>query len=462
MTTPVASRPAILYIECTPTVRFDHGTGIPRVVRNVVQHAIRIGRDRGIEVRPIAFTNGAFFAARLSAEGSLVTLMAENVMQPSWRMRVKERYRAVINGTGRIFPPGRARQWWVAPGADPGLTRTLRRILRRKISADAEPPLALVLAPDAVAFQPGDTVLAAEPFLDRAYLTAFLALRGKGIRLACIAYDLIPIRHPEYVSVNFLAAFRNWVDRLVAGSDLVVAISEVIRDDVTTYLADLGNAARPVDQRVTWFHLGHDLERASAEGTVRRRIVRIFDRHDAGPVFLMVGWLDPRKNQGFVLDSMATLRQAGIPFRLLVIGKRGRGTDAYYSRLRADPELARSVHTFHDATDTELAYCYSHSAGLIYPSTTEGFGLPLVEALAHGTRVFASDIPIFREIGQGFVSFFPLDDPQVLTDKLHRFCVAGEFDAPREIAEFHWPTWRESVERLLDVMLEPQTEEQSA
>ena len=169
-----------------------------------------------------------------------------------------------------------------------------------------------------------------------------------------------------------------------------------------------------------------------------------------------------RKNQGFVLDAMARLRQTGVPCRLLVIGKRGSATEAYYSRLHADPELARRVHTFHDATDTELAYCYRHAAALIYPSTTEGFGLPLVEALGHGTPVFASDIPIFREVGEGFVSYFPLDDPQVLTDKLRRFCVDGAFDAPRPVADFRWPTWRGSVERLLDVVLEPQTEEQSA
>jgi hypothetical protein len=234
MTIPSVPRAPILYIECTPTVRFDHGTGIPRVVRNVVQHATRIGRERRLEVCPIGFTNGAFFAARRTAEGNLVTLPAENIMHPSWRKRVKEGYRAFVNGTGRILPPGRARKWWLAPGADPGLTRTLRRILRRIIAADTETPLALVLAPDAVTFRPGDTVLAAEPFLDRAYLAAFLALRSKGIRLACLAYDLIPIRHPEHVSADLLAAFKEWVDRLVAGSDLVVAISGVVRDDVTT------------------------------------------------------------------------------------------------------------------------------------------------------------------------------------------------------------------------------------
>ena len=122
--------------------------------------------------------------------------------------------------------------------------------------------------------------------------------------------------------------------------------------------------------------------------------------------------------------------------RLLVIGKRGMSYRCLLRAFACGPELARRVHTFHDATDYRTCLLLRHAAALIYPSTTEGFGLPLVEALGHGTPVFASDIPIFREVGEGFVSYFPLDDPQVLTDKLRRFCVDGIFDAPRGIAEF--------------------------
>ena len=114
-------------------------------------------------------------------------------MPVTWRRRIKESYRAVVSGTGRILPPGRARNggWHLAPIRDS--TWTLRRILAAKDrGASTEPPLAPVLTPDVVTFRPGDTVLAAEPFLDRAHLRPLLALRGKGVRLACIAYDLIP------------------------------------------------------------------------------------------------------------------------------------------------------------------------------------------------------------------------------------------------------------------------------
>ena len=447
-------RPAVLYIECTPTIRLDHGAGIARVVRNIVQHAVRNGRDRGIDVRPIAFSNGNFFEARLTAEGKLVT-RTESDRQARWRRRAKVCFRATVHLTGRILPAGRARQWWMAPGADPGLTMTLRDNLRWFRTSAAELLNSVAIVSDAVQFAQGDTVLAAEPLLDRNYVAAFLALRDKGVKLACVVHDLAPIRFPHQVPARFRVNFRRWVDGNLAGSDLVVAISSTVRDDLADYFTGLASAARPAGRRLAWFHLGQDLDRALPDGKVRAALARIFDDRDSGTVFLMVGWLHPRKNHTFVLDALERLHREGISARLVLIGRRDLAADGFYRRVGAHADLARQVFVFHDATDTELAYCYRRSSALVYPSISEGFGLPLVEALGYGLRVFASDIPVFREIGEGYVSFFPLDDPEVLTGKLRRFCMDGHFDARRPIAEFRWPTWRESIERLLDIVLEP-------
>ncbi len=60
----------------------------------------------------------------------------------------------------------------------------------------------------------------------------------------------------------------------------------------------------------------------------------------------------------------------------------------------------RELFVFHDLSDAELQYCYSSSRGVIFPSIVEGFGLPIVEALWHGQKTFASDTPIHREVGR--------------------------------------------------------------
>jgi glycosyltransferase involved in cell wall biosynthesis len=60
--------------------------------------------------------------------------------------------------------------------------------------------------------------------------------------------------------------------------------------------------------------------------------------------------------------------------------------------------------------DQELADLLSGARALLFPSFAEGYGIPLVEALAFGVPVIASDLPVFREIGQGVPDLLPADD----------------------------------------------------
>jgi glycosyltransferase involved in cell wall biosynthesis len=66
--------------------------------------------------------------------------------------------------------------------------------------------------------------------------------------------------------------------------------------------------------------------------------------------------------------------------------------------------------------DADMPGLYTAATLKVFPSKLEGFGLPLAEAMAAGTPVIASDIPVFREVGGDAVCFFPPDDPAALAD----------------------------------------------
>lgn len=94
---------------------------------------------------------------------------------------------------------------------------------------------------------------------------------------------------------------------------------------------------------------------------------------------------------------------------LVVVGMEGPET-ATLRRMVATAGLNERVHFLHGLSESELQWCYRHGEALVSPSLTEGFGLPVAEALLTGTRVVCSDIPAHREIAAAHCRFVPVDN----------------------------------------------------
>jgi O-antigen biosynthesis alpha-1,2-rhamnosyltransferase len=121
-----------------------------------------------------------------------------------------------------------------------------------------------------------------------------------------------------------------------------------------------------------------------------------------------------------MLDVFDRLWADDIGARLLLFGRLGWRSDELARRMRAHPQFGRRLFWFESGSDSELDYAYRHASALIFASRCEGFGLPLVEAMHYGMPVIASDIPVFREIGGDYPSYFDLDVPGSLEQVLRR------------------------------------------
>jgi len=129
--------------------------------------------------------------------------------------------------------------------------------------------------------------------------------------------------------------------------------------------------------------------------------------------FLHVGTLQPRKN----LDSLITAyerlpAQIRSNRQLVLVGKYGWAADALRTRLLALRQQQRVC--WIDYVSGEALHALYHGAGaFVFPSLAEGFGLPLLEALAAGLPVVASDLPVLREVAgehARFVSPHSIDE----------------------------------------------------
>ena len=96
-----------------------------------------------------------------------------------------------------------------------------------------------------------------------------------------------------------------------------------------------------------------------------------------------------------------------MPQHMLIVGIPGPETSAI-ERFIARERLADRVTLLNGISDEQLQWCYRNCSLLLAPSTLEGFGLPVAEALLAGCHVVCSDIPVFRELGGDHCRYVPL------------------------------------------------------
>jgi glycosyltransferase-like protein len=189
-------------------------------------------------------------------------------------------------------------------------------------------------------------------------------------------------------------------------------------------------------------------------------------RTGVGPerfLFLAVGGLEPRKGSIHWIRALAELkgRMANPPAIAVVGGHSFQDYAAYRANCLAEIdalglEVGRDVLLLGTVPDEELAGWYHATDGLAFPSINEGWGLAVLEALAAGRPVVASDLPVFGEyLVDGESALLPpVGDPAALADALERFVSEPELRARlvaggRPVAEKY--SWASSAVRHLEL-----------
>ena len=128
----------------------------------------------------------------------------------------------------------------------------------------------------------------------------------------------------------------------------------------------------------------------------------------------------------------------------------GGGFNKEEIRLIESLNLTKTVKQISNVDDTGLVSYYNRAHALIYPSLYEGFGLPIIEAMACGTPVICSDIPVFREIGGKFPLFFK-NDPDDFRDCLDKIASVGHYPTLEAINWAKRFTWERTISDTLNI-----------
>lgn len=130
---------------------------------------------------------------------------------------------------------------------------------------------------------------------------------------------------------------------------------------------------------------------------------------------LHVGTLQPRKNIPILLEALARLKQSDV--HLYLVGGKGWLFDEIFARVVA-LGLQDQVHFTGYVADEDLPFWYNAATLLIFPSLYEGFGMPIVEAMACGTAVICADSSSLPEAGGTAAVLFDPHDAQGLADRI--------------------------------------------
>ena len=257
--------------------------------------------------------------------------------------------------------------------------------------------------------------------LDVLFNPGFTAPIICGCPMVTVFHDLQHKRHPEYFRWFDLPFWNFFLWASARRSRGLIAVSGATRDDLERYY---GVGARVIH---------HGVEREFFE-IARARAPKDY--------LLCVSTSHPHKNLITLLRAFG--QAGGLPY-LVMTGVRG------FAAREVEEMAGDSVKITGWIPRMELYELFRGARGFIYPSTFEGFGMPVLEAMAAGVPVACSDIPPLREIAGSTVHYFDPASETEIRDALERLA-AGTISteaAQKRAAEFSWEkTARETLDYL--------------
>lgn len=194
--------------------------------------------------------------------------------------------------------------------------------------------------------------------------------------------------------------FRQALKRAICNADVVVTVSDAMKQALLPFCTQTPIHVIPngLDASVT------DRQPSAVELKTFRARFALPEHY-----LLAVGHFEPRKNYLKLIEALALLRDAGHAYHLLIVGNDS-GDRTKLEALIAARCLTGNVTLASGLSDIDVGCAYALCDLFVFPSTYEGFGIPILEAMAAGCPMALSDIPVFREITEGrSIYFSPFD-----------------------------------------------------
>lgn len=261
-------------------------------------------------------------------------------------------------------------------------------------------------------------------------------------------HDMTLWLFPQHHYRRRLLAMRPFIPRAARRAAAVIAVSQATKEDIVRIL---GVEAGKV-------HVVHEAPAPHFRPLESRAgLEAVRQRYGLPEHFLLhAGTIEPRKNLVRLLEALASLRRSeGLDQALVLVGHRGWKDEAVFAAVER-LGLGDAVRFLGYVPAADLVALYNLAQALAYPSLYEGFGLPVLEAMACGTPVVASPNGSLREVAGNAAEFVDAKDVQSIAEGLRRVLANP---ARREelqglglanAARFSWDAAAQQTRRIYD------------
>jgi glycosyltransferase involved in cell wall biosynthesis len=278
----------------------------------------------------------------------------------------------------------------------------------------------------------------------------YTAPLGGNAPIVVTVHDVSFLEHPEYFSASRRAQLRFTVARTMVKAAKVLTVSEFSRDSILRHYDIAPEKVRVVPNA------------ASSEFRViprDRALANVYRKHGfAAPYVLSVGDIQPRKNQIGLIAAFAKMMAAhpNLKHHLVLTGK-----ETWFApKVREAARLSGvgdRIHFTGFVSDPELLDLYNACECFVFPSFYEGFGLPIIEAMACGRAVACSNTAAMPEVADGAGLLFNPYDAGDIQHCMEDILLDAELRARKErlgLKRATYFSWQKSARATLDVYRE--------
>ena len=266
-------------------------------------------------------------------------------------------------------------------------------------------------------------------------------------KVVATIYDMSPVIFPQFHTSENRNTFGRKLQHIRQHADVLIAISESTKRDIIEHLGF-------PETRIHVAYGGVDANFAPLpnQAALRPTLAK-YGLREPGYI-LHVGTLEPRKNLVRLIEAYAQVRQrcGDVTPPLVLVGQNGWDSADIFTAV-ARHKLSDHVQIVGFVADADLPALYSAAAFFVYPSLYEGFGLPIVEALACGTPVLAADNSCLPEAGGAGALYVKAEDVGRIAAGIVRLAMDEVLRAQLRRAGLvhaaHF-TWERSARQLLD------------